>query len=196
MTAWLALWWLKLLAIGAVIGAFWLAVHTYNVKITTKAVLKAEAEMTAIYKPKFEGLTKQFNGLTKQANDLRTQVITDRLNATSAANAALAQEKLNASNKTALYRSEIAALKSVASKRDADRAADLAVFDLRLRDATRPLAASDGSDQQGVRLSGYTNGLASLYSQCEKDLGVLIETTAGALDRLASAEAAVRALSP
>ena len=66
----------------------------------------------------------------------------------------------------------------------------------RLLYATKPLAASDGTDQQGIRLSGYTNGLASLYGQCERDIGLLIETSARTLERLVEAEAAVRALSP
>lgn len=189
MTAWLSLWWLKLLAIGAVIAAFWLAVHTYNVKITTKAVLKEGARVEAVYKPKFDGLTKQFN-------DLRTQVITDRLNATSAANAAMAQFELEAFNKTTVYQNEIKTLKSAAAHAADKRAAADRDADARLRDATRPLAASDGSGQQGIRLGDYTNGLASLYSQCEKDLGLVIGTASEALDRLASAEAAVRALKP
>lgn len=189
MSALLALWWAKLLAGAAIVLGFWWAVHAYNSKITTAAVIKAKSEVTAVYKPKFEGLAKQFN-------DLRTQVITDRLNATSAAKAAIAQGELDALTKTNIYVAEIKALKSAAAH-DADkRAAADRDADARLRDATRPLALGDGSGQQGVRLGGYTNGLASLYSQCEKDLGLVIGTASETLDRLASAEAAVRALSP
>lgn len=163
--------------------------HTYNTRITTEAVLKEGARKEAIYKPKFEGLTKQFN-------DLKTQVINDRLNATSAANAAIAQEKLNASLKTSKYLFEISALKTEASQLRAARSAAASDLAERLRYGTQPLANGDSSGQQGVRLSDYTNRLSSLYGQCEKDVGILIDTAAGALDRLGEAEAAVRALSP
>lgn len=189
MTAWLALWWMKLLAGAAIVLGFWWAVHAYNTKITKAAVIEAKAEVTAIYKPKFDGLTKQFN-------DLQTNVIQSRLAAKSAADLLLAQEKLNASIKTSRYQSEIAALKTVASKRDADRAADLTGFDLRLLSVTKTLAPGDGSGSSGVRLSGYTNELAGLYSQCERDLGEAISTATEAVDRASSAEAAARALSP
>lgn len=173
----------------AFVGFVVWGVHTYNVKITTKAVLKAETALHAFYKPKFEGLTKTFN-------DLKTQIITDRLNATSAVNAAIAQERLHASLKTSKYLSEISVLKAEASQLRADRAVAASALTERLRYGTQPLATGDGSGQQGVRLSGYTNRLSSLYGQCEKDIGLLIETAAGALDRLGEAEAAVRALSP
>ncbi len=182
-------WWAAIGAVVVVIGGFWWAVHAYNSYVSEKAVAAALVKERAVEAPKLK---------TAQAelSNLKTQVITDRLNATSAANAAIAQGKLDALNKTNIYVAEIKALKSAAAHAADQRASADRDADARLRDATRPLAAGDGSGQQGVRLSGYTNGLASLYGQCEKDVGVLIETAAGALDRLASAEAAVRALSP
>lgn len=186
----------KLAAIGSVIAAFFMAVHAYNVKITTKAVLKEGERKEALYKPKFEDLTKKFNGLAKDSNDLRTQVITDRLNATSAANAAMAKFKLEAFNKTTVYQNEIKSLKSAAAIAADKRAADDLAAAASLRDATRPLAPGDGTREQGIRLGQYTDGLASLYSQCEKDLGLVIRTAAEALDRLGESTAAVRALSP
>lgn len=187
MNAWFAAWGMKLLALGAVIGALWLAVHTYNTKITAKAVLKESARVEGIYAPKFKALTKKFN-------DLTTNVIQSRLEAESAIKLKQQEFKLEALNKTNRYEAEVKSLKLAAVQTAAGHAADTRLADERLRDATRPLATGDGSGQQGIRLGQYTNGLASLYSQCEKDLGLIIGTATETLDRLAESEAAVRAL--
>lgn len=181
-------------SIAVAAGLWFGVVSPYNNYVSAKKVIKAEAKKDAYYLPIIEDFTKKFKKQTTTFNDLTTQVINDRLNATSAANAAIAQERLNASLKTSKYLSEISVLKAEASQLRADRAAAASGLAERLRYATQPLAAGDSSGQQGVRLSSYTDGLSRLYGQCEKDIGLLIDTAAGALDRLGEAEAAVRAL--
>lgn len=179
----------RVLPVVAMVGLVSWAVHTYNTKITAKAVLKEGGRITAIYEPPLKKLTQDFN-------DLTLNVVQSRLAAKTASDTAVAQEKLIALNQTDKYEKEIKFLKAAAIKTAADRATDARTTDERVRNATSPLTAGDGSGQQGIRLSGYTDRLSGLYAQCDKDLGDLIETTAGTLQRLAEAEAAVRALSP
>lgn len=182
-------WYLKLAAIAAILMALWGAWLGFKHWITAPAVAKENARVTAIYEPQFKKLTKDFNELT-------LNIVQSRLAAKTAADTAVAQEKLIALNQTDKYEKEIKLLKAAAVKTAADRATDARITDERVRNATSPLAAGDGSGQQGIRLSGYTDRLSGLYAQCDKDLGDLIETAAGTLHRLAKAEAAVRALSP
>jgi hypothetical protein len=166
-----------------------LGIKSHDTKVATKAVNAALVKERAVTTPLLNTLTTKFNEITHN-------IVESRKAAKLAADGELAAAKLEALNKSIKYQHEISAYKKEAAQFAVVRATDARLADERLRDATRPLSPGDGSDQQGIRLSGYTDRLSSLYAQCDKDLGDLIETAATTLGRLVEAEAAVRALSP
>lgn len=158
-------------------------VHTYNSKVSAKAVIKAEAKKDAFYIPKLDAYKKDFDGLTAQINQ--------RIADTNAATAKKLQEgKHEADRKTKQYRAELATQKQVADQFRADSRIELDS----LRDSTKALAAGNGACGADTGNSGYANGLASRFASCARALAEAEDDVAGQLERADRAEAAVRAL--
>lgn len=184
---WFTPWWAKLLVVGAIVFGFWWAVHSYNVYVSEKAVAAALVKERAVEAPKLK--TAQ----TELAN-LKTQVITDRLAATAAAELERAKWKEAVNVKTKQYQSTLQLYKKAVAERDAARLAP-ADLDRLLNNIAKP-ATSDGAGQQGISLGASASRFRELYQQCERDLDEALQTATGAVDRAAKSEAGVRALSP
>lgn len=170
-------------------GAVSFGVHKYNDGIREKAVAAALVKERAVTTPAFNALTQQFKTIEKN-------IIESRKAAKEKADAAITKEQDRADKATEDYKRELRAKKLLAAERDRLVVALDEQRASRLPELTQPLAARDGDSAEVGRLRVFADGLGRLLSQCQQTAADIRRAAATAIDRVAAAEAAARALKP
>ena len=161
---WLTPWWAKAALLAAVLGALWLAVHSYNVAVSKEAVAAALIAPTAKIK------------------DLEAELKTIK----DASAKEVARRKLEIDRKTLELKNALIQNKALNDNLVKLRATD--------SDFERLLNASNSNSASGSSLSTRCVQVSSAYQQCERDLRVSIDEATKSIGYLGECAASVRAL--